>query len=628
MSIEFKLPGIGEGVESADVAEILVSEGDPIAEGQVVAELETEKAVVELPCPYAGKVTRIHVSEGDTINVGQTFLTLEETKGAPAGAENKRPKPAAEKEAEKEVPKPAVEEPSAEKQVVEKEVSEKKPAARQQAEKQAEDKTPAAAMRTARTKTLATAPAKPVKTPGAEAGTVAKRIEFQLPGIGEGVESADVAEIHIQAGDTIAAEQVVMDLETEKAVIELPCPFSGTIETLHVAVGDTVTVGQALFTLVSQSADVPAPLATPSKPATSALPARKVAAEIVAPAKPSPVPKTQSAAPTSTAVKVLPARGAPAARTNGDGQPPVPASPSTRRLARQLGVNLREVRGSGPGGRITREDVQEYVKNRLQSASVPAVRQSAVAVPGSIAPPPLPDFTKFGLVERERMSRLARTAAENLTVSWNVVPHVTQHDRADITELEAARKRFAAGAGKDGPRITLTAIALKALAKCLQAFPKFNSSLDPETSEIVYKRYYHLGCAVDTPYGLLVPVIRDCDKKSILQIAQELADLAAQARDRKLSIESMQGATCTLTNLGGIGGVAFTPIINYPEVCILGLSRTQSELRLVEGEVHERLMLPLALSYDHRVINGADAARFLVALCNLLSDPFQLLSAI
>jgi pyruvate dehydrogenase E2 component (dihydrolipoamide acetyltransferase) len=611
MSIEFKLPSIGEGVESADVAEILVSEGDTVAEGQVVAELETEKAVVELPCPHAGRVARVHVSEGDTISVGQTFLTIEETAGLKAGAKEDAPKPAQVRD------RADAKEPAA------------PPAAALKGDTLARREGKIAAESDG-TRSVPPTSAAPKRAATLAAGE-AKRIEFQLPGIGEGVESADVAEIHVRAGDTIAAEQVVMDLETEKAVIELPCPFAGTIEKVHVSVGDTVTVGQTLFTLVSRSAEVPVPAQKPAAPAKPAPQPRQAEPGPSAAPRPSPVAKAPSPPAAGTAVKAAPARTAPAAPedADGDGHPPVPASPSTRRLARQLGVNLREVKGHGPGGRITREDVQAYIKDRLQApAQVPAVKPAAAMMAGSLAPPPLPDFSRFGVVEREKLSKLARTAAENLTVSWHVIPHVTQHDRADVTELEAARKKFAAGVGKDGPRVTMTAIAIKALAKCLQAFPKFNSSLDPETSEIAYKRYYHIGCAVDTPHGLLVPVIRDCDRKSIVHIAAELAQLAEQARDRKLAIESMQGATCTVTNLGGIGGVAFTPIVNYPEVCILGMSRTQTELRLVEGQVQERLMLPLALSYDHRVINGADAARFVAALCNLLSDPFQLLSAI
>jgi pyruvate dehydrogenase E2 component (dihydrolipoamide acetyltransferase) len=310
----------------------------------------------------------------------------------------------------------------------------------------------------------------------------------------------------------------------------------------------------------------------------------------------------------------------------------VPAAPSTRRLARELGVDLRQVQGTGAGGRITAEDVQAYVRQRLQALSTSTAQRSGTALAasgaGGIAPPPLPDFSRFGPVQREALNKIARVAAENLTVSWNVIPHVTQHDLADITELEEARKRFAAGVGKNGPKVTMTAIMMKALTLCLKAYPKFNSSLDPETNEIVYKQYYNIGCAVDTPNGLVVPVVKECDKKSILEIAADITDLAGKARDRKLTMDSMQGATCTITNLGGIGGIGFTPIVNYPEVCILGMSRTQMQLALVDGKVVERMMLPLSLSYDHRVINGADAARFLVTLCNLLTDPFQLLTTV
>jgi pyruvate dehydrogenase E2 component (dihydrolipoyllysine-residue acetyltransferase) len=581
MMIEFKLPNIGEGVESADVAEILVAEGDTIEPEQVVAELETEKAVVELPCPYQGRITKIHFSEGDTISVGETFLTLEGD-AAPEGdgASAKRA--------------PAREEPAA---ASAEETRETEP------EHQAE-------------------PATSEQPAGEQPPR--KLVEFPLPPIGEGVESAEIAELLVSAGDEIKADAIVMELETEKAVVDLPCPYAGRIEELNVAAGDTVQVGQVLFRIMTAS-PAAGPAETPEKEAAQpaeASPTRPGPRE--SPAEP---PVAAAVSPQHTMI-VADVRS----RESGDGRaaPPVPAAPSTRRLARQLGVNLRMVQGSGAGGRITRDDVKAFVKQRLQGPGVPAVASAGggVIAAGSLAPPPLPDFTKFGAVEREKLNRLARTAAENLTVSWNVIPHVTQHDRADITELEAARKKFINGIGQNSPKVTMTAIAIKALATCLQASPKFNSSLDPQTHELVLKKFYHIGCAVDTEHGLVVPVIRDCDQKSILQVASELNELAALARDRKLPLEAMQGATCTVTNLGGIGGTAFTPIVNYPEVCILGMARTQQELRIVDGEIHERLMLPLALSYDHRVINGADAARFVTALCNMLADPFDLMSAI
>lgn len=595
MSIEFKLPGLGEGVESADVAELRVGVGDTIEEGQVVAELETEKAVVELPCPHAGTVQELRVKQGDTVKVGDVFLTLDgQSNGESPKSESKpaaKPEPKQEQLAESN----RTEEPSKSK------------------------------------------PSAPPSSGGKSGG--GRRIEFQLPAIGEGVETADVAEIRVSAGDTIDAEQVVMDLETEKAVIELPCPFAGKIEELHVKPGDTVKVGQNLFTLATtgdapeEPRSKPQPAARPEKKAEK--PKAEESAPPTAPAARKPSPATAESAPRPAS----PSAATQAARPASKGSPqqrddrsqvPAPASPSTRRLARQLGVDLRDLVGSGPGKRITHEDVQAYVKQRLQQPSLPAVRQPSAGSGGllALAPPPLPDFTRFGPVEREKLNKLGRVAAENLTVSWQVIPHVTQHDRVDITDLEAARKRFASGPGQKGPKITMTAIAIKALATALQSFPKFNSSLDPETFEIVLKKYYDIGCAVDTPHGLLVPIVRNADQKSILAIAADLEDLAAKARERKLPPESMQGATCTITNLGGIGGTAFTPIVNYPEVCILGLMRAQPELRLINGQVTERLMLPVALSYDHRVINGADAARFVTTLCNMLSDPFLLLSAI
>lgn len=580
MSVEFTLPSIGEGVETADVAEILVSEGDTVEAEQIVAELETEKAVVELPCPHAGRITKIHVSAGDTIRVGDVFLTIEEN-GAPA-------------------PDAAATEANA-------------PGEQEsQAGESAEAREPAE-------------PAVETEEPASPPDESERVVEFELPHIGEGVDSAEIAELRIAAGDEIDADAIVMELETEKAVVELPCPFAGTIEEVNVAAGDTVQVGQVLFRIKTTSA--PAKPSPPKEKERRERPAEH-------PTEPAPESRSESAAAPTTreerpqTTKVFDARG----RESEDRRerPPVPAAPSTRRLARQLGVNLRNVQGSGPGGRITRDDVKAFVKGRFEGSTLPAVpsRGGEIITAGALAPPPLPDFSKFGTVERQKLNRLARTAAENLTVSWNVIPHVTQHDRADITDLEAARKRFVKGIGQNGPKVTMTAIAIKALAICLQSHPKFNSSLDPETQELVLKKFYHIGCAVDTEHGLVVPVIQDCDKKSILNIAGELNEMAAQARDRKLPLEAMQGATCTVTNLGGIGGTAFTPIVNYPEVCILGMARTQPELQLADGNVQQRMMLPLALSYDHRVINGADAARFVATLCNLLADPFQLLSAI
>lgn len=582
MGIEFKLPNLGEGVSSADVAEILVKEGDAVSAGQIVMELETDKAVVELPCPHAGTVGRILVQEGATLTIGQPVLVIE---GVVATA-----------------PPP---------QVSANESAPGKTASTTANQPPKAPPPPSSAV---------TGPRPPGSAPTGQAPvlpTATGPVEFKLPNLGEGVATADIAELLVQVGDSVTSGQILMELETEKAVVELPSSVSGKITQLLVKAGQSVAPGQ-LIMVVEGAAST----ANSSPAASVAPPTTAVTPPVIAPEK-SAVPKSSSNALTPSIVET------PVSASVATPGVPVPAAPATRRLARELGVDISLVPGSGPGGRITQDDVQSYVRNKLQQLAIAPVKAASPRVlnAGGISPPPLPDFSRFGVTVREPMNKIARTAAENLTVSWNVIPHVTQHDKADITDLEAARKRFGEGIGKNGPKVTMTAIVMKALATALQAFPKFNSSLDPETNEIVLKKFYNIGCAVDTPTGLVVPVIKDCDQKSILTIAAELTELAAKARDRKLSIESMQGATCTVTNLGGLGGVGFTPIVNYPEVCILGMSRSQMELKLDNGQVVERMLLPLSLSYDHRVINGADAARFVTALCNMLADPFQLLAA-
>ena len=437
-------------------------------------------------------------------------------------------------------------------------------------------------------------------------------IEFKLPEVSEGVESADVADILVSEGDTITANQIVAEVETEKALAEIECPYAGRVTKVHVSPGDTIPIGATLLTI-----DAEAPAESP----VEAEPDDKPAAETETQAAPEPEKTAAKQAseppkPHEPAATVTATSSASVSESSED-RPPAPAGPATRRMARDLGVDLYDVKGSGPGGRITQEDVQNYVKQRLTAPATSA---------GPVAAPPLPDFSEFGPTRRERLNKIGRTAAEHLARSWNVIPHVTQHDLADITDIELARKQFLQGTGKNGPKVTMTAIAVKAAVTALKAFPKFNSSLDPETMEIVYKDYFHIGIAVDTENGLVVPVLRNADQKSLLEIASEVVELAIAARDRKLSMENMKGGTFTITNLGGIGGTSFTPIVSYPEVAILGMSRGQKELKLIEGELEERLMLPLSLSYDHRVINGADAARFIVKLSALLSDPFTLLS--
>jgi len=448
----------------------------------------------------------------------------------------------------------------------------------------------------------------------------------------------------------------VMDIETDKAVFELPCPHAGKVTKVHVKPGDTVHTDAVLLTIDESAAggrekksetaapdESDQPAKKEDKPAKEKEPedsqapkkaAREPAAEKV---KPAVARAASKAAPAEPKPAAAPAHERPAERPGAQTahpkdaekaaeveEEPAPAGPATRRLARELGVDLHLVEGSGPGGRITSEDVQAYVRERLTA-------QDAAGTPaGRPAAPPLPDFSKFGPIEREKLNKIMRTGAANTSLAWSVIPHVTQHELADVTELEAARKRYAqsAAAKEGGPKITMTVLALKALVSALKAFPRFNASYDTARGEVILKKYYNIGIAVDTEQGLLVPVIRSVDSKSVLQLAAELTEIAQKARDKKLAPDDMQGGSFTITNLGGIGGSYFTPIINIPEVAILGMSRTTEQQVIIEGKPEIRLMLPLSLSYDHRVINGADAARFIVKLAKLLSDPFQLMSEV
>ncbi|MGV2338252.1 MAG UNVERIFIED_CONTAM: 2-oxo acid dehydrogenase subunit E2 [Planctomycetaceae bacterium] len=423
----------------------------------------------------------------------------------------------------------------------------------------------------------------------------------------EGVTKVDIALVSVKVGDVIAADSVVCEVETDKAAADIRCPHAGTVTAVHVQPGQTVAIGAPILTISTQ--------ATASAPqVASAPPTVAPPAAATAPLAPGSTPPktTPAAAPASTASTT--------ARPDG---PPAPAGPATRRLARKLGVNLKLVRGTAAGGRITIEDVEAYVRDRMaQPAVVPAAAPSAPGF-GIVQAAPLPDFSRFGPVERQPMNKIFRTAAANLHAAWVTIPHVTQHDLADITELEAARRKYVK-ANPNSPKITMTAIIIKAVVGALKAFPNFNSSVDLQSGELIVKQYYHIGVAVDTPNGLVVPVIRNCDQKNILQVASELSELAAKARDKKLKSEDMQGGTFTITNLGGIGGTAFTPIVNYPEVAILGMSRTINQLVMENGQISERMMLPLSLSYDHRAINGADAARFIVKLSGSLTNFLEL----
>jgi pyruvate dehydrogenase E2 component (dihydrolipoamide acetyltransferase) len=435
-------------------------------------------------------------------------------------------------------------------------------------------------------------------------------IEFKVPDLGENIESAEVLKVLVSEGDTVEAEQPVIEVETDKAAFEVPVSHAGRVAKVHIKEGDSIAVGQTALTLeegngAAESAEPEPRAAEPERQAPEA--------EAKAPERPASPNGRAEIRPAPEATQ----RTAPADEVSAPSdRRPAPAAPATRRLARELGVNVEEVQGTGPHGRITPEDVKGHVRQGARGGGAPSVKA-----------PSLPSPESFGEIERVRMSKLGRTAAERLSYAWQTIPHVTQHDLADITALEAARRKYNERRPTGEAKLTATALAVKASVAALKAFPQFNASFDQAAGEIIYKRYYHVGIAVDTEHGLLVPVVRDADRKSTREIAAELDRLAEKARDRSLSSDEMQGGTFTITNLGGLGGTAFTPIVNYPEVAILGLSRSRVERYPEPGGdgFEDRLVMPLSLSYDHRVINGADAVRFVRHLVGLLRDPIDLL---
>jgi pyruvate dehydrogenase E2 component (dihydrolipoamide acetyltransferase) len=497
-------------------------------------------------------------------------------------------------------------------------------------------------------------------------------MDVTLPDLGESITEAEVLKVLVREGDAVATDQPLLELETDKATFELPCPQAGTVSHVHVKKGDTVRVGQKVLTIevgraagsgreATKKPKEDAPASPPAREEESddvrgeraeraPAPARpraeagkasgerakderpEVGDEDGAPARPRRPEKAMASVPVKKgaeegedepegqsedrAAKAPEAEGVIEPRPKEPAAPDaeVAAGPAARRLARELKVDLVRIHGTGSGGRITPEDVQAFVRDRAPAA-------------GTAARPPAPaaEDERWGPVERRALTGIEKAAARHLSASWSEIPHVTHHDLADVTELEDARRRYEAGKDKAEPKLTWTALIIKAVVVGLRAYPRVNSSLDLEREELVTKRYVHVGVAVDTEHGLLVPVLRDADRKTTREIAAEIASLAERARTRKLALQDMQGASFTVTNVGGIGGVAFTPIVSRPEAAILGVARAREELALRAGQVVPRIVLPLSLSYDHRVINGADAARFVRYVAELLEDPLHLL---
>ena len=560
--IEIKVPDIGDFKDVA-VIELLVKPGDTVAAEQSLITVESDKASMEIPSSHAGVVKALKVAIGDKINEGSLLLMLEVAGVAEVAA---------------------LAAPSAQ---------------------------PSAAVAGEGAKPAPTVPLAASLAAAGQGQSEGGRIEVLVPDIGDFDEVA-VIEVMVKAGDTIKVEQSLITVESDKASMEIPSSHAGVVKEVKVALGDKVKKGSLV--VVIDGAGGTAAAAAPAPAASAAVPAQAAAAVVVS--TPASAAQADRTAPTAA----LPPHEPTAPKTA------LPhASPSIRRLARDLGVPLAELAGSGPKGRITQDDVQGFVKNVMagavqtaqQKARAPAAAASGEAFPG-LLPWPKVDFAKFGPVERKDLSRIKKISGANLHRNWVLIPHVTNHDDADITELEAFRVQMNKENEKSGVKLTMLAFLIKASVAALKKFPEFNASLDGD--QLVFKSYFHIGFAADTPNGLMVPVIRDADKKGVLQISQEMGDLAKKARDGKLGPADMSGGCFSISSLGGIGGRYFTPIINAPEVAILGVCKSAIEPRWDGKQFAPRLMLPLSLSWDHRVIDGAAAARFNVYLGAILAD--------
>ncbi len=579
MAKEFKLPDLGENITSASIVKVAIAPGDKVTVDQVVLEIETDKATIEVPSEIEGTVAHVLVKEGDKAQVGQVVFTVADGTSAPAVQPKSEPAP------------------------VKEEVKVQEP--------------------------VSTAPAASKQEPEASGSSVYDEV---LQTLGENIESATVVKVLVSAGDTIKEDQSVFEIETDKATIEVPSSKGGKVLEVLVKEGEKAKVGQTVLRLeVSGQAPAPAAKETPA-------PAPSLKTETPAPA-PAFIPPVQetgtSAAVFSSTEQILDEIKSPEVMYNPpkafmDSQPPIapnaaPAAPSVRRLARELGVNIGSIPGSGPGGRISIEDVKAYVKKLNESRAAAPSQVVVQQVSGAAQIKPLPDFSKFGSVERKPMNNVRAKTAEHLSYAWSTIPHVTQFDKADITDIEEIRKLFSPLVQKSGGKLTMTGILVKVITQALKVFPQFNASVDMQKMELVYKNYYNIGIAVDTEHGLIVPNIKNADKLNLTQISAELAVISEKARNKKVSLEDIQGGCFSISNLGGIGGTYFTPIVNSPEVAILGVSKSQYEQVYKDGQFVPRLMLPLSLSYDHRIIDGADAIRFLRWIIDALENPFKLL---
>jgi pyruvate dehydrogenase E2 component (dihydrolipoamide acetyltransferase) len=557
-TIEVKVPDIGDFTD-VPIIEVFVKPGQDVALDESLVTLESDKATMDVPSPAAGRVKDLKVKVGDKVGEGTVLLLLDQTNGAGASA---RPQASAPPVAQPETPAPRGE------------------------------------------KGRADAPGEGAN-PTPPAGATQ---EVRVPDIGD-FKDVPVIEVFVKPGDIVKPDDPLVTLESDKATMDVPAPFGGTVEGVRVAVGDKVSEGTVLLSMkTAQTGPEPASRAAPPAQPDDANRAVPPIAAAPKPAAPAAQPAPAAAA-------------APAAKVDDTTFKAAHASPSVRKFARELGVDLARVAGSGPKGRILQDDVQQFVKQALQAPTAGAAAAGGGVTGGgelNLLPWPKVDFAKFGAVEAKPLSRIKKISGANLARNWVMIPHVTQFDEADVTDLEALRVTLNKENEKAGIKVTMLAFLIKAAVSALRRFPDFNASL--EGDNLVYKKYYNVGFAADTPNGLVVPVLKNADQKGVLQIAKEMTELSAKAREGKLGPADMQGGCFSISSLGGIGGTAFTPIINAPEVAILGVSRS-AQRPVWDGKTFApRLMLPLSLSYDHRVIDGAAAARFTSYYASLLAD--------
>jgi pyruvate dehydrogenase E2 component (dihydrolipoamide acetyltransferase) len=590
MPTDIHVPDLGD-FKDVEVIDVLVKPGDQIDVDTPLLTLETEKATIDVPATAAGTLTALALKKGDRVSKGSLIGQIEPKGGAAkssAGAPGSTELASAPSKPEKTAPKGAKETGTAEEPVS------------------------SSSLSLDESQKNAGAPAK--SAPASSAGGAPR--DLTVPDIGD-FKDVEVIDVLVKAGDRIDVDTPLLTLETEKATIDVPSTAAGVLKSIALKKGDRVSKGSLIAQIEAAAGASAAPAAAPaaSKAAQSA-----------------PAPRAEAPAAPKAAAPAPQAAPAPAAPKAPAGLPPIDeagfarayASPSVRKFARELGADLAKIKGTGAKGRITPDDVKNFVK---QALSAPA---PAAAAGGGVGLPKIPeiDFSKFGEIELKPLSRIQKISGPRLQASWLNIPHVWQMDEADITELEEARKKLKGEAEKAGVKLTPLAFVLRACVKALKEFPNVNSSLDPSGQNLVLKKYIHLGFAADTPNGLVVPVIRDADKKDVYEIAKDLAVLSEKARAGKLSAAEMQGATFTVSSLGGIGGVGFTPIINAPEVAILGVAKSSMKPVYKDGQFVPRLMLPFTLAYDHRVIDGAAGVRFTTFLAEKLADARGLIEAV